>query len=100
MAQIGIDGRVAGAQMRAKLPAINAGSQVGVAKERGAGNVAKAVNQRARSNRGAVYKNTWQGTRGRTYQRKDFTVRKSTGATGRGSTGANDNGRSTRSKAN
>jgi len=93
MAQIGVEGQVAGARMRAKLPAINAGAQVGVAKERGAGEVAKAVKTRARYGQGAVYKNTWQDKLGRTYHRKDFSVRKP-------AAGANDNTRSSRSKAN
>lgn len=76
-------GKVAASELRAKVPAIQAGASVGVAKARGAAAVEiaevkgkqAAVRQVKRAQVNG-YKDTWQDTRGRVYHRKDTSVRK------------------------
>ncbi len=84
VAEIAAGGRVAAARMTAQRPAIESGTKTAIAKTRGAAAVeraqivGKAGNARAiaKANGDGRYKDVWQDSRGRTYHRKDQSVRK------------------------
>lgn len=76
-------GRVATTRMRANEGVVRAGASLGVAKADGAGRVARANTRNALGPQG--YKNTWMDSRGRTYTRQDFSVRKAANGNSRSS---------------
>lgn len=67
-------GRVATTRMRANQGVVRAGADLGVAKAAGAGRVARAQSRAKLGPEG--YKNTWMDSRGRTYTRRDMSVRR------------------------
>jgi hypothetical protein len=83
VASIRGEGRVAAAKISSDVGAVRAGSRLAVEKTRGATAVTraqiagKAQNARAidKANVDIKYKNVWQDRRGRTYHRKDLSVR-------------------------
>lgn len=69
-------GRVAASRIAGQQAAVRAGADLGVAKAQGAGRVARAEN--AAKLGPQKYKDTWMDSRGRTYHRKDMSVRSAT----------------------
>lgn len=67
-------GRVAVTRHNTNTGVIRAGANAGVAKAQGAGRVARAESRNALGP--DKYKNTWMDSRGRTYHRRDMSVRR------------------------